>query len=622
MAAGEPGTESQARALGAPGLRWPALLWALAHLPLVLLLFLGSFRMAASELPPGFGAALWPAFAVQAAGLMLLAFALGLPFSFWPRVYRLAGPALVALTVALLALDAQIYLGTGFHVNGFVVRSLLQPAALKEIGIPAGEVAVAAAVGLAFLAADTAAGAWFLRRFAAPRRVWALSLGLLGLAVAERLYTATLAWSGGSGVFAAGQTLPLQVPLRMARFLNDLTGRTHAMLDDPFAGVAAASRALPEGVAPEAVHFERRPDVVVALVESLRADFFDAQTMPHAWQRAQAGTIFENHVAAASSTTYTLFGLLYGMEARKMDAVVGSGRPPLLFRALRANGYQVRVLAASSVDWMGLKDSVFAQLGDDLETSFTGVTGGDRDEALLERARARVVQARTDQPLFLLLFFDGTHFNYSYRPRADRFHPAWNGAESIKATRAPGELVKNRARNSALEVDWKLDEILQLVEAQRGRRPLLFVTGDHAEEFKERGRLGHGSGVNREQVHVPMAVVGDGVPAGRHQGATGHADFVPTLFRLLGDRNPPERYSDGTDMFQASPDRFVLTTVGWQPVHGLVSRDLKVTFGGLQGTVISDFADQPLSDGSARVAARLRDVLRALGRSPAVAMGH
>src|SRR5574337_1057522 len=144
MSAADP-VEPEAIAAPAPpaaGLRWPALLWALVHLPLALFLFLGSMRSAVSELPPGFGAALWPAFAVQAAGLSLLAFALGLPFSFWPRIYRVAAPALVALTAAGLALDAQIYLGTGFHVNGFVVRSLLQPAALKEIGIPAGEAAL------------------------------------------------------------------------------------------------------------------------------------------------------------------------------------------------------------------------------------------------------------------------------------------------------------------------------------------------------------------------------------------------------------------------------------------------------------------------------------------------
>lgn len=618
------GPTSDATAAGPlrAGLRRPALAWALLHVPLVLLLFLSSLRLGLAGLPPGYGPALWPAFAIEGAGLALLAFALGLPFSFWPRLYRVAAPALVALAVAFLALDAQIYLGTSFHVNGFVVRSLLQPSALREIGIPAREAALAAGGGLLFLAADTAAGAWFLRRFASARRVWPLALGLFGVVVAERLYVATLAWAGGGAIFAVGQTLPLQVPLRIAGFLNSLTGRPQDVLQDPFPHGGPAGHDVPAGIPPGSVRFDRRPDVVVALIESLRAEFLDAETMPRTWRRAQAGTIFERHVAAASSTTYSLFGLLYGLQAQKMDAVVGAGRPPLLFGALRANGYQIKVLAASSVDWMGLKDSVFAQLGDDLETSFPGAGGSDRDEVLLERARARITQAPPDKPLFLFLFFDGTHFNYGYRPRSARFAPVWNGGESIKATRTPGPLIENRARNSAYEVDWKLDELLDLMAQRRGRAPLVFVSGDHAEEFKERGRLGHGSDVNREQVNVPMAVFGEGVPPGRHEGATGHVDFVPTLFQLLGDRTPPERYSDGLDMFQAGPDRFVLTTVGWEPVYALVSRDLKVGFGGLRGTVITDFRDRPLADGNARLAAHLRDLLKVIGRSPVVAMGH
>lgn len=603
-------------------LRRPALAWALFHVPLILLLYLPSLRLGVAGLPRGYGPALWPAFAVQGAGLALLAFALGLPFSFWPRLYRLAGPALVALAVAILALDAQIYLGTGFHVNGFVLRSLWQPSALREIGIPAREAALAAGGGLLFIAADAAAGAWFLRRFASARPAWPLALGLLGAVVVETFYVATLAWAGGSGLFAAGQTLPLQVPLRMGGFLNRLAGRPQDTLQDPFAHAGPAAREVPAGVPAGSVHFERRPDVVVALVESLRAEFLDAETMPRTWRRAQGGTIFERHVAAACSTTYSLFGLLYGLQAQKMDAVVGAGRPPLLFGALRANGYHIKVLAASSVDWMGLKDSVFAQLGGDLETSFPGAGGVDRDEVLMARARARIAEAPLDQPFFLLLFFDGTHFNYGYPPRSAHFAPVWNGGESIRATRAPGPLVENRARNSAYEVDWKLDELLDLMAQRRGRAPLVFVTGDHAEEFKERGRLGHGSDVNREQVHVPMAIFGEGVPPGRRDSATSHVDFVPTLFHLLGDRTPPERYSDGVDMFEARPDRFVLTAVGWEPVYALVSRDLKVTFGGLQGTLITDFRDRPIADGNARLAAHLRDLLKAIGRSPAVAMGR
>lgn len=611
-----PGTESAAPAAG---LRRPALLWALLHAPLVVLLFSPAILPALRDTGAGFRAALWPAFLVQAAGLSLLVFAVALPLSSRPRLYRLAAPAAVALGLAVLALDAQIFIGTGFHLNRFVLRSLFQPSALSEIGVPAREAALAAAVGLAFIAGDLAAGAWFLGRFASPRRAWPLALLVAGAVVAERLVTSTLAWAGGGAVLAASQSLPLQPPLPLGPALDRLAGRP----PDPLHGHLAlrAPGALPPGVAPESIRFERRPDVVLAVMESLRAEFLDAETMPRTFERARSGTVFERHVAAASATTYAMFGLLYGLEARSTEPVLAARRPPLLFGALGANGYRVRVLAASSVDWMGLKEAAFGEVGADLETAFPGRTGADRDEVLMARARA-ALEAAGDEPLFLMLFFDGTHFGYSYPPRSARLAPAWDGESSLEATRAPGHLVEARARNAAHEVDWKLDELLRLVEARRGRAPLVIVTGDHAEEFKERGRLGHGSGVNREQVHVPMAIVGPGVPAGRHPGATGHADVVPTLFRLLGDRTPPERYADGADMFQSAPDRFVQTTVGWRPVHALVSRDLKVAFGGLQGTLITDFEDRPLQDGGARAAARMGDLLRALGGTPAMAMGR
>ena len=599
------------------GLRRPALLWALLHVPLALLLFAPSIRLLFADLPAGFQLALGPALVVQGAGLALLAFALGLPFSGRPGLYRVAAPALVALGLAVLALDAQIFLGTSFHLNRFVLRSLFQPSALREIGIPTREAAVAAAVGLAFIAADVAAGAWFLRRFASPRRAWPLLVLLAGAVVTERVYAGVLAWACGGPVLAASQALPLQVPLPLGPALDRLTGRPA----DPLAGslLGEAPGPPPPGAPPDSIRFQRRPDVVLALVESLRSEFVDAETMPRTWDRARSGAVFERHVSAASSTAYSMFGLLYGLEARHTEAVLESGRPPLLFGALRANGYRIRVLAASSVDWMGLKDAAFAEVSGDLETAFPGATGAERDEVLMARARA-FLEGAGEEPFFLVLFFDGTHFGYSYPPRSARFGPVWDGQRSLEATRLPGEMVERRARNAAYEVDWKLDELLRMVEARRGRRPLVFVTGDHAEEFKERGRLGHGSGVTREQVHVPMVVLGDGVAAAAHQGATSHADFVPTLFRLLGDRTPPERYSQGADMFQASPDRFVFTTMGWRPVGALVSRDLKVSFGGPQGTVVTDFADRPLADGSARAAARMQDLLRALGRSPAVAM--
>ena len=609
--------------LSGAALRRPALVWALLHVPVVVALFAPSLAEATQGVPSGFGPALWPAFAIEAALLATLVFLAGLPLSLAPRAYRYAAPALTGLVTAALAVDSQVYRALGFHINGLVVRVMLQPRALAETGIPLWEAIGAAVAAAAWVAGEVWLGSRFLRRFRSRRRAlgWVVALVLLG--GVERVYVASLAYVGGPGVFAAGQVLPLQVPLRMNRVLSRLTGSggDTRMTDTLDSAAALSASRLPRGVAPAAVRFARRPDVVLVLVESLRADMLDSLTMPRLWRRSEGGARFERHYAAASSTHYSLFGLFFGLQAQKMDAVVGSGRAPLLFGALKANGYNTRLLAASSVDWMGLRATVFGDVRGDLETEFPGI-GQVRDSAMVERARAWVSGAGPE-PLFLMLFFDGTHFYYTFPPRSARFRPFWGGGSTVEASRVPPETIVRRARNAAYEVDWKLDDFLTWLEARRGRRPLVLVVGDHGEEYREHGHIGHASGVVDEQVHVPMVILGEGVPVGARRSVTSHIDVVPTLFGLLGDENPPQSYADGISMLDVPADRFVLTGIGWEPRFAAIGADLKVSFSSLDagfgGVTITDPQDRPLPGGEARFAAEAGSILRAFVRGGASA---
>ena len=328
--------------------------------------------------------------------------------------------------------------------------------------------------------------------------------------------------------------------------------------------------------------------------------------------------MFERHYALSSSTYFTVFGLIFGLQAHKLDAVVGSGRRPELFPAFTANGYTSRFLAASSVDWMGLRDQVFGDVKQSLETDWPHDLNPEQTDAAMLKEGRRFVEQAGDQPVFLFLFFVGTHFNYTYPPRAAKFSPVWNGEGILKASEAPGDLILNRARNSAFEADMKVDEFLSWMERKRGRKPLVMVTGDHGEEMREQGHVGHGSALTEQQLHVPMVVTGEGVPVGRRDAPTSHADVVPTLLRLLGDTHPPELYSDGMSMFDAPQDRFVLTTVGWEPKFAAIGKDLKVAFSGIDagfgGVTITDPFDRPLPVGEARFTAAAPRILKLFGR--------
>ncbi len=601
------------------GERFPAVLWALFHVPIFLALYSDGIAAAVRGTPEAYRAALWPTFVPQAALLSFVAFALGLPFSVLPRAYRFAAPAAAALVTGVLGLDSRIYQSVGFHLNGFFVRFLLQPNALREAGVPLSDVLLFLAAVAAFAAADVVAGSWFIRRFAAPRRAWTIALALVLLAAAERTYGTFLTYLAGPSMFAASTVLPLQVPVRMTSAWASLFGSRQGK--DPFSG-APASKRLPAGVAPGEIRFARKPDILFVIAESLPAEHLDERTMPNLWRRASTGALFTRHYSAASSTNYTLFSLVYGLQAQKLESMVGAGRQPVLFPALAANGYRTKILAASCVDWMDLKETVFGGVPvEDLRTWCEDVAPPDRDAAMLAAANEFIARADTSRPVFLFLFFFGTHFNY-FLDEQDQVHqPFWDGMGGIKATQAEGSTIKNRARNAAHKVDRLLEGFLEGMEARRGREPLVVFTGDHGEEFRQKGHIGHGSAVTDEQIHVPAVWFGPGVPTGRFDAPTSHADVVPTLLALLGDNHPPSLYADGMSMFAAPADRFVVSTVGWEPLYAAIGSQLKVTmYAGLGTASITDPEDRPLPDGGSRMAASAGRILKALRGEPGEAV--
>jgi uncharacterized protein len=486
------------------------------------------------------------------------------------------------------------------------------------VGLSLPIVALLAAVALAAVALDALAGARFIRRRPSLRRTAALAVGLVALAGAERVYGQVLTHFGGPALFAASGVLPLQAPVRMSGLLNRTFGKRS---QDPFAD--ADAHRLPPGVDPAQVRFARTPDVIFVVAESLPHDHLDARTLPNVWRRAGDGARFTRHYASASATHFSVFSLLYGLHAQKLEATVGAGRRPVIFSAFRENGYGVHALAASCVDWMGLKETVFAGLSGGVET-WCDAPGLGRDVAMLGRAREILRETAPEQPLFLFLFFNGTHFAYPYDPRDRAFEPEWDGEGGLKATRVDGTLIRNRARNAARTVDRLLEEFLVELEAARGTRPLVVFTGDHGEEFRQKGHIGHGSDVTDEQVHVPFVLHGPGISRGVYDAPTSHVDVVPTLLAALGDTHAPALHSDGIDAFHAAPERFVLATVGWEPRYAAIGKDLKVgMYAGLGSMHVTDPDDRPLPDGSARLAEEAGAILRSMrGGGPAAAMGR
>ncbi len=599
-------------------LRFAGLCWALAHAPIIPWLYWGSIRQAAGAVPPGGAWALAPSYAVSSLTLALIPFLLTAPLGRWRRLYALALPAATGLGALALAIDSTLFASVGFHINAFFFRVAVQPNALAETGLAASELARYFAQGALFLAVDVTLGRALLRRIStsgrlAGRRALGLVLLLLALGLTERAYIATLNFLGGPSFCAASDVLPLQLPLRMNGLLVQLTGRPSALGSGTLHSSEAEFAALPGRLEPSQIVFDKRPDVLFVLSESMRADYLTPETMPALYARRESGTWFTRHYSTGCGTYHGVFGALFGIQGTKADAAIGAGLSPLLFSAMKANGYRVRILTASGVDWMGLQQGAFKEVSSELTTFLEG-EGSARDEAMLSAARQEIGEADPATPLFTLLFFTGTHFNYSFPERSARATPFWDGKGGIRSPNLDRSLLQRRAQNAATEVDTKLAEFLSWYGEKRGRLPLTLFTGDHGEAFGEKGRIGHGSDVDAEQTHVPMLLFGDGVPAsGAIDSVTSHVDLVPTLFSLLGDSHAPSSYSDGMSLFDAPKERFVLATVGWEPRYAAIGPRFKVHFSSL-GMRITGLDDRPLEGGDALFAASSSEILKLFRR--------
>ena len=501
-------------------------------------------------------------------------------------------------------------------MNGFFVRVMFQPFALKETGVPPADVALfVAASGSAFIALDVALGAWFIRRFATARRSWTLALALLLAAAAERVYGAGLVYLGGPAMFAASGVLPLQVPVRMNTLHSRLFGKRAV---DQFAG--QESLRLPAGIAPEEIRFTRRPDVLFVIAESLPATHLAPDVMPNLWRRAGSGARFTRHYAGAVATPlHALQPALRapGAEARG-DARRRAGGP-VLFPALRENGYAVKVLSASCLDWMDLRETVFAgRVRDDLKNRCDGKRMGyDRDPpAPPRRAHDGVAGPARSAALHVRVLL--RHALQLLPPAEDvAFTPEWDGCGGLKASTAPAGAIENRARNAAHALDRHLESFLPGSSGGAAARRSSSSPATTARSSARRDTSATARRSPASRSTCRRFWFGPGVPVGTFPAPTSHADVLPTLLALLGDRHPPALYSDGMSAFEAPSDRFVVSTVGWEPSYAVIGLDVKVRmYAGLGTASVTDLDDKPLADGDARLAKHASGILRAMRGEP------
>ncbi|HUD72883.1 MAG TPA: sulfatase [Dongiaceae bacterium] len=312
------------------------------------------------------------------------------------------------------------------------------------------------------------------------------------------------------------------------------------------------------------------PDIILIVVDTLRADHLGAYgyrrpTTPRLDALAATGTRFESATSAAPWTLPSIMSILtsrlpsrHGVidDGLRLPADIPTLASTLETAGYRTGGFVAHIYVTAPFGF----DRGFGHFED-----FGLTKPGYARERGLEPTADKVtdgalawVAGDPDAPIFLLVHYFDPHWPYdppaSYR---DRFAstPPYAGPldasyDSLSKFQEPSAPMPDDYRRFLIDrydgeiafVDAEIGRLVDGVRKTRAGRPLaIVVTGDHGEEFKEHGSVGHGRQMYEEVLHVPLILA----PPARAGAAVKIAepvsslDIAPTLLALAGATPPP-----------------------------------------------------------------------------------
>ena len=102
---------------------------------------------------------------------------------------------------------------------------------------------------------------------------------------------------------------------------------------------------------------------------------------------------------------------------------------------------------------------------------------------------------------------------------------------------------------------------------------IIIVTGDHGEEFMEKGFWGHNSSFVEEQTHTPFVMWVPNTAHAEINRFTSHLDVSATLLPLLGAPKDVHSYGLGSSLLEQSARKFIVVS-DWHSIS-VLTNDMK-----------------------------------------------
>ncbi|HFQ5385554.1 TPA: DUF3413 domain-containing protein [Vibrio vulnificus] len=492
--------------------------------------------------------------------MTLLAALIGLvtiPTLFLPKPFRNGTQALIAsLGVATLFIDTIVFAQYRFHINA-VVLELVMSGQIVSFPLITWLMVIG---GVALL---LAAQWWIIRWLENGAPVRALKLGRKFALLTFAALLATNAihiWAAAHAyqpVTTVKRYLPLFYPATADKFMRKQGWVDEEALERQKALAFKRKNDLNYPLAPlQTQPVEKSLNIMLLVVDSWRADTFNADNTPNMWKYAQSGVVFNNHIATGNATRTGIFGLFYGIPGTYWHGFLANQQSPVLIDRLQALDYQLGIFTAAQLRKPEFNQTVFTKV-ENLRIGSEGGRPSELDADLTQDWLAWYDQRDKSKPTFSFLFYDAPHgydFPADFEPK---YEPMLKEVNYLKLNNDTDPTpFFNRYKTSVRYVDSMATKVLdKLKESGDLENTLVIITGDHGQEMNDNklNFWGHNSNFTDAQVNVPFAIFGPGVDAAKMQWSsealTSHQDVVPTLMKhYLGVTNDMKDYSVGEDL--------------------------------------------------------------------------
>ncbi|KGK23229.1 choline-sulfatase [Vibrio navarrensis] len=539
--------------------------------------------------------------------MTLLAALIGLiavPTLLLPKPLRNGTQALIAsLGVATLFIDTIVFAQYRFHINAVVLELVMSG---QIVSFPLSTWLMVIGGVAILLAAQWGVIRWLeagapVRKLKLGRKFALLTFMALLATNAIHIWAAAHAYQP---VTTVKRYLPLFYPATADKFMRKRGWVDEEALERQKALAFKRKNDLNYPLAPlQTQPVEKPVNIMLLVVDSWRADTFNAENTPNMWKYAQSGVTFNNHLASGNATRTGIFGLFYGIPGTYWHAFLANQQSPVLIDRLQAMDYQLGIFTAAQLRKPEFNQTVFTKV-DDLRIGSKGNRPSELDADLTQDWLAWYDQRDKSKPTFSFLFYDAPH-GYDFPPNFEpKYEPMLKEVNYLKLNNDTDPTpFFNRYKTSVRYVDSMAAKVLdKLKESGDLDNTLVIITGDHGQEMNDNklNFWGHNSNFTDAQVNVPFAIFGPGVDAENMQWSTealtSHQDVVPTLMKhYLGVTNDVKDYSVGEDLLGKAVKRDWIISSNYSG-YAIITNDNILEVGGGGQYQFMDKTNRQLKD--------------------------